>query len=269
MPAQAMVDARKPAAAGVFYPAERELLGRTVRDLLDATPQSKVPRAGRVRAIVAPHGILGVAGLVAAAAWARVEPHAARYRRVVLLGPAHHTEFAGIAAPFADAFATPLGAVEVDRIAIEVARRFPQLVVSDEPHEQEPSLEVQLPFVQTLLRGVAIVPLLVGDVDDQEAAQVVDALWDDETLVVVSTDLSHYYDAATATRVDAATARAVEALEAAAIREDQACGHAALRALVTTSRARRLRAVRLDLRHSGETSGDPTEVVGFGAFVVA
>ena len=269
MPTQAMVDARKPAAAGVFYPAERELLARTVRELLDAVPPSRTtPRAGRVRGVVVPHSMLGAAGAVAATGWARVAPHASRFRRVVLLGPAHHTEFAGIAAPFADAFATPLGAVEVDRIAIEVVRRFPQLVVADEPHEQEPSLEVQLPFVQTLLPSAAIVPLLVGHVEDEEAAQVIDALWDDETLIVVSTDLSHYFDAVTAKRMDDATARAVEALEAVPIGEEQACGHAALRALITTSRARRLRATRVEVRHSGETSGDLTEVVGFGAFVV-
>ncbi len=264
-----MVDARKPAAAGGFYPAERELLGRTVRELLDAAaPSRPSPRAARVRAIVVPHGILGPAGAVAATAWARVAPHAARFRRVILLGPAHHTQFVGIAAPFADTFATPLGAVEVDRIAIEVLRRFPQLVVSDEPHEQEPSLEVQLPFVQTLLPSAVIVPLLVGHVEDEEAAQVIDALWDDETLVVVSTDLSQYFDAATAKRLDEATARSVETLDPLPIREDRACGHAALRTLLTAARVKKLKATRLEVRHSGEASGEVSEVVGFGAFAV-
>jgi len=269
MPSQAMVDARKPAAAGVFYPAERELLARTVRELIDAVPPSRTTaRAGRLRAIVVPHGVLGTAGTVAATAWARVASHAARFRRVVLLGPAHHTQFIGIAAPFADTFATPLGAVEVDRIAIEVVRRFPQLVVSDAPHEQEPSLEVQLPFVQTLLPNAIIVPLLVGEIEDADAAEVVDALWDDDTLVVVSTDLSHYYEATEAQQLDEATACAVEALDARPIGEDQACGHAALRGLLTAARARKLKATRLDVRHSGEVSGDLTEVVGYGAFMV-
>jgi AmmeMemoRadiSam system protein B len=188
---------------------------------------------------------------------------------VLLLGPAHHAPFAGIAAPFADSFATPLGPVEVDRIAIETARRFPQLLVSDVPHEQEPSLEVQLPFVQTILPDAQVVPLVVGDLDDQDAAQVIDALWDDETLVVVSTDLSHYFDAATAQRLDEATARAVEALDALPIGEEQACGHAALRAALLVARARGLHATRLDVRHSGEASGDLGEVVGFGAFHIS
>ncbi|HEY8089671.1 MAG TPA: AmmeMemoRadiSam system protein B, partial [Polyangiaceae bacterium] len=152
-----MVDARRPAAAGVFYPADSELLGRTVRALLDAAPPASRPgsRAARFpRAIVVPHGLLGLAGTVAAAAWSRVAPHAARYKRVVILGPSHHAQFAGLAAPFSDAFATPLGPVEVDRIGIETARCFPQLFISDEPHEQEPSLEVQLPFVQLVLPEV-------------------------------------------------------------------------------------------------------------------
>jgi AmmeMemoRadiSam system protein B len=265
-----MVDARKPAAAGVFYPAERLALARTVRELLEVPPSSRSPaRAGRARAIVVPHGILGTAGAVAAAGWARVAPHAARVRRVVLLGPAHHTQFSGIAAPFADSFATPLGAVEVDRIAIETARRFQQLLVSDEPHEQEPSLEVQLPFVQTLLPNAIIVPLLVGAIETEETAEVLEALWDEETLIVVSTDLSHYHEASSAQRVDEATAVAIESLEGLAIGEEQACGHAALRGLLAVTRARKLRATRLALRHSGEASGDLSEVVGFGAFVVA
>jgi AmmeMemoRadiSam system protein B len=265
-----MVDARKPVAAGVFYPAERETLARTVRALLQGAtvPSPGAHRIGRPRAIVVPHGMMGPSGLVAAAGWARVAPYAALLGRVVLLGPAHHTQFAGMAAPFADSFSTPLGAVDVDRVAIETARRFPQLVVSDEPHEQEPSLEVQVPFVQTLLPHATIVPLLVGAIPDEDAADVVDSLWDEETLLVVSTDLSHYYDATEAQRVDEATAYAIETLDARLIGEQEACGHSALRALVTAARARSLQAARLDLRHTGEASGDVSEVVGFGAFML-
>jgi hypothetical protein len=267
-----MVDARRPAAAGVFYPADSELLGRTVRALLDAAPPASRPgsRAARFpRAIVVPHGLLGLAGTVAAAAWSRVAPHAARYKRVVILGPSHHAQFAGLAAPFSDAFATPLGPVEVDRIGIETARCFPQLFISDEPHEQEPSLEVQLPFVQLVLPEVTILPLVVGETEDAESAQVIESLWNDTTLVVVSTDLSHYHDAATAQRIDHATGQAIEALEALRIQEEQACGHAALRGLLVVARARGLRASRVELRHSGETSGDLSEVIGYGSFVFA
>jgi len=182
--------------------------------------RSDGPRAPR--AIVVPHAITGTSGEVAAAAWARVVPAASRIARVLLLGPAHHASFAGIAAPFADAFATPLGSVLVDRLAIEGARRFPQVLVSDVPHEQEPSLEVQLPFVQVVLGDMPVIPLLVGELPDAEAGVVVGALWDDTTLVVVSTDLSHYFDAPTARGMDESTALAIEALDASAIAEENA-----------------------------------------------
>jgi MEMO1 family protein len=267
-----MVDARKPTAAGVFYPAERDALARSVRALLDAPAPPSKPggKAARgLRGIVVPHGPMGAAGVVAAAAWSRVAAQAGRFRRVLLVGPSHHAQFAGVAAPFADSFATPLGIVEVDRIAIETSRRFPQVLVSDEPHEQEPALEVELPFVQTILPDATIVPLLVGDAEDTETADVLDSLWDDVTLLVVSTDLSRYFDAATAQRLDAATADAVEALAAQRIQEEHACGHAALRGAILVARSRGLHAARLDLRHSGETSGDLGEVIGYGSFAFA
>ncbi|HEX8791506.1 MAG TPA: AmmeMemoRadiSam system protein B [Polyangiaceae bacterium] len=270
-----MVEARKPTAAGVSYPAGREALDSTVRDLLaraqTATGEAQSARADSVRtprAIIVPHAIRGTAGEVAAAAWARIVPVASRIARVLLLGPAHHASFVGIAAPFADAFATPLGNVTVDRLAIEGVRRFPQVVVSDVPHEQEPSLEVQLPFVQAVLGEKPIVPLLVGELPEAEASEVIEALWDDRTLLVVSTDMSHYFDAPTARGLDESTALAIEALDPSAIVEENACGHAALRALLLVARARRLRASRLDVRHSGESTGEMDEVVGYGAFVI-
>jgi AmmeMemoRadiSam system protein B len=273
--AAASVEARKPTAAGVSYPKEPEALDRTVHDLLTRAQaameaQATTGSAGvrTPRAIIVPHAIRGTAGEVAAAAWARILPVASGITRVLLLGPAHHAAFAGIAAPFADAFATPLGAVEVDRLAIEGVRRFPQVVVTDVPHEQEPSLEVQLPFVQTVLDDRPIVPLLVGDLPDEEASEVVGALWDDGTLVVVSTDMSHYFDAPTARRMDESTALAIEALDPSAVAEENACGHAALRALLLVARERRLRASRIEVRHSGEATGEMDEVVGYGAFVI-
>ena len=263
-----MVDARKPAAAGVFYPAEREGLVERLRELLDAAASDQPgPSGWPARAIVVPHAMSGASGTVAAAAWQRVASSKAHLKRVVLLGPAHHVPFGGIAAPFADAFATPLGVVPVDRLAIEALRRFPQLAVNDLPHEQEPSLEAQLPFVQTVLDGVPVLPLIVGELADEDAAEVLGAIWDDATLVVVSTDLSRYFDAPSARRLDEETARAIEALEGTTIREERACGHAALRALLLVARARKMHATRLVLAHSGDRSGESDEVVGYGAFV--
>lgn len=263
-----MVDARKPAAAGVFYPADSERLATMLHGLLEATKSARHPRPSRVRAIVVPHGILGTAGAIAASAWSLVRSPSSGISRVLLLGPAHHVPFAGIAAPFADSFATPLGEVTVDRIAIEGVRHLPQMVVNDLPHEQEPSLEAQLPLLQTCLPEATIIPLVVGEVTDAEGAQVVEALWDEHTLAVVSTDLSRYFDVTTARRLDEATARAIEGLDVAFIGEQQACGHGALRALLMVARARKLSAVRIGLGHSGSGEVDQAEVMGFGAFVL-
>ena len=263
-----MVDARKPAAAGIFYPANREELAQTVLRLLAAAQSAPAPAgvARRVRAIVVPHAITGAAGVTAAAAWARVGPPET-IARVLLLGPSHHVPFAGVAAPFADSFATPLGPVRVDRMALEGVRHLPHVVFNDLPHEQEPSLEAQLPFLQTRLPAATIVPLVVGDLPDEDCAQIIDALWDAATLAVVSTDLSRYFDASTAARLDEITARAIERLDPATLGEQQACGHAGLRALLRVARARHLRAVRLDLRTSA-ASGSDDEVVGHGSFAI-
>jgi MEMO1 family protein len=173
-----------------------------------------------------------------------------------------------VAAPFADAFETPLGTLPVDRIAIEAARRFPRFTVSDAPHDQEHSIEAQLPFLQTVLEQVAIVPLLVGDDGEEDAAEILDTLWDQATLAVVSTDLSHYFDAATAERLDESTARSVESLKPEGIGAQQACGAACLRALIRVAKTRGMTATRLALRHSGESSGEQAEVIGFGSFAI-
>jgi AmmeMemoRadiSam system protein B len=263
-----MVDARRPAAAGVFYPAERDALAERLRTLLDQAASARPARPPpRARAIVVPHAMIGPAGSVAAAAWDRVACAEPRPRRVVLLGPAHHVPFAGMAAPYADAFATPLGAVAVDRLAIEGLRRFAQLAINDLPHEQEPSLEAQLPFVQTVAPDARVVPIVVGELPDEEAAEVIDAAWDDATLVVVSTDLSRYFDLEAARRLDEHTAGAIESLQGIPITEERACAHGALRAVLRVARARKLTAKRLRLGHSGEATGDVDEVVGYGAFV--
>ena len=267
-----MVDARSPAAAGVFYPAERAQLVSTVQELLATARAAEIPAAVQgkpLRAIVAAHSPYSSSGAVAAAAWARVSPSTVGHvRRVVVLGPAHHVPLGGVAAPFADAFETPIGTLAVDRIAIEAARRFPRFAVSDAPHDQEHSIEAQLPFIQTVLEQPAIVPLLVGDDGEEDAAEILETLWDQATLVVVSTDLSHYFDAVTAQRLDESTARCVESLRPEGIGSQQACGAASLRALLRVAKARGLTVTRLALRHSGESSGEQAEFIGFGSFAV-
>jgi hypothetical protein len=271
-----MVDARKPTAAGVYYPSAAAELERNLRELIEgasAGSQRPAARGKRVQAIVAPHGRLAISGAIAAAAWVHVASRAPQIRRVVVLGPAHHTTIAGVAAPFAEAFETPLGKLAVDRIAVEVARRWPLLSLADAPHEHEHSLEMQLPFIQSVLHSPAIVPLLVGDADEDELTAVIDAMWSDSTLLVVSTDLSQYHDASTASQIDDATARAVERLDPAAIGPDQACGWIALRALLRVAAAHDWSASRIRLGSGSPWSdaqdeSEPNEVTGFGAFVL-
>jgi AmmeMemoRadiSam system protein B len=264
-----MVDARRPAAAGTFYPGESDLLARAVRDLLHAATRPEAGDTPIARAIVAPHGALAASGLVAAAAWASVQRGADRVKRVVLVGPAHGMPFTGAAAPFADAFATPLGVLAVDRLAIEAARRFPQLALSDLPHANEHTIEVHLPFVQVVLGTPAIVPLVVGEASDEDLAQLIDALWTgDDTLLVVSTDLSRYYDAESARALDETTAQAIERLDAAAIEAEHACAPGLLRAAVKLAAARGMRATRLDVRQYSAAEEGAAEVIGFGAFAI-
>lgn len=256
---------RPPAVAGSFYPANASQLAAAVRAYLaDAAPS---PDATPPKALIVPHAGYIYSGPVAATAYARLAPYAERIARVLLIGPAHTRPIRGLAASGADAFATPLGEVAVDR---DVIRTLPQVAVRDDVHRDEHCLEVQLPFLQTVLGRFAIVPLLAGDAGSGEVRAVIDRLWGwPETLVVISSDLSHYHDDDTARRLDAATAAAILALDADAIGEEQACGRIPIGGLLLAARARGLHAAQLDLRNSGDTAGPRGEVVGYGAFAFA
>jgi AmmeMemoRadiSam system protein B len=188
-------------------------------------------------------------------------------RRVALLGPAHRVFVRGLAAPSAEGFATPLGVVPVDRAAIDGLTDLPQVVVSDAPHTAEHSLEVQLPFLQRVLGAFSVVPLVVGEASAEEVEQVLGRLWGGaETLVVVSSDLSHYHAYATARRLDRATCARIEALDPAGLGDDSACGRTPVAGLLRAARRHGLAVRTLDLRSSGDTAGDRERVVGYGAW---
>jgi AmmeMemoRadiSam system protein B len=258
---------RLPAVAGTFYPAESLALRSSVRRYLrDARPgASRVPKA-----LIAPHAGHVYSGPIAASAYAALEPVRDRIERVVLLGPSHRVFVRGLAVPASDWFRTPLGPVAVDRQAIDAILDLPQVIVSDEAHAFEHSLEVHLPFLQEVLGDFSLVPLVVGDARPQEVAGVLDRLWGgEETLIVVSSDLSHYHDYETARRMDAATSRAIEALEPAAIDPEHACGCVPVQGLLVAAREHGLRVTAIDLRNSGDTAGPRERVVGYGAYVVA
>lgn len=261
-----MTTARPAAMAGMFYPGDARALRAEIAGFLAA---ADVPADGAPpKAIVAPHAGYVYSGPVAASAYARLVAARGEIHRVVLLGPSHRVPFHGLALPGAAAFATPLGEVPVDAAAVAALSRFPQVRTLPEAHAAEHSLEVHLPFLQSVLGPFTLVPLVVGDAAPAEVEQVLDALWGgEETLIVVSSDLSHYHDYETARALDRTTSTAIEALDERPIGYEQACGRVPLGGLLRCARSRGMHARCIDLRNSGDTAGPRGEVVGYGAYV--
>ena len=256
--------------AGRFYPADPDELRGWISTALDAAVgHAPGGPAAPPKAIVVPHAGYVYSGVVAAAAYARLAMSRGDTARVVLLGPAHRSPLPVIAAPGVDGFATPLGTVPVDVARRDDLVRRGLVAVSDAPHRGEHSLEVQLPFLQVVLGEVPVLPLAVGRAGRDAVAAVLDEVWDDPaTLVVVSTDLSHYHDHVTASALDRETAAAVIDRRADAVTPDRACGATALAGLVVAARQRDRPVELLDLRTSADTAGPAGRVVGYGAFAV-
>jgi len=262
------MDIRPPAVAGTFYPAEPAVLSgavdRLLADARSGTPAGPVAIAPK--ALIVPHAGYVYSGPTAAAAYARLAPVAAAIHRVVLFGPAHRVAFRGLALPGVREFETPLGTVAIDAAGVAAARALPQVVEAPRAHALEHSLEVQLPFLQRVLPRFALLPFVVGDASAAEVAAVVDALWGGpETLIVVSSDLSHYHPYREAQRLDRATADAILAADPA-LDFDQACGATPINGLLLAARRRGLATELIDLRNSGDTAGDRDRVVGYAAF---
>ncbi|MGH6960672.1 MAG: AmmeMemoRadiSam system protein B [Dongiaceae bacterium] len=262
-----MIEVRQPAVAGSFYPGSKAKLAEAVQGYLaevSLAPATDPPP----KALIVPHAGYVYSGAVAATAYARLTGLRDVVKRVVLIGPAHYVPLRGLAASGARAFATPLGEVPVDCAAIDGLRDLRQVTLRDDAHEPEHSLEVQLPLLQAVLHDFAIVPLVVGDATYDEVREAIDRLWDGpETLIVISSDLSHYHPYETACRLDAETAAAIVALDADAIGEERACGRVPIGGLLRAASGRGLHVVLVDLRNSGDTAGPRSEVVGYGSFL--
>jgi AmmeMemoRadiSam system protein B len=263
---------RRAAVAGTFYPAAPAALRRAIAGYL-AEASARVPAAQTApKALIVPHAGYIYSGPIAASAYNRLAAagSAQQITRVVMLGPAHRVRVAGLAASSAESFATPLGDVPVDQEALASLGDLEQVTVLDEAHRNEHCLEVQLPFLQVALEGAfSIVPLLVGRASADQVREVLDRLWGgDETLIVVTSDLSHYHDYETARTLDSAAAAAIVALRPDDLGDDQACGRIPIRGLLSTALAHGLSAENVDLRSSGDTGGDRSRVVGYGAFVL-
>jgi AmmeMemoRadiSam system protein B len=221
------------------------------------------------KAIIAPHAGYIYSGPVAASVYARLKPLRGVVQRVVLLGPSHRVGFEGVALSSADCYETPLGRIALDRPAVEALADLPSVRVFDAAHAREHSLEVHLPFLQAVLGELTLVPLVVGDAAPGQVAQVLERLWGGpETLIVVSSDLSHYHDYATARRLDAATSQAIEQMRFEDIGYDDACGRIPVSGLLHYARHHGFRVQTIDLRNSGDTAGGRDRVVGYGAYAI-
>jgi AmmeMemoRadiSam system protein B len=257
---------REAAVAGTFYPGDPGVLRDTVDRLLAEAPRPPAD-APVPRAVIVPHAGYIYSGPTAAAAYARIAAARDTITRVVLVGPTHRLPVLGVALPGADAFRTPLGTLPVaEAWAEERLADVPAVCVFAETHRSEHSVEVQIPFLQRALGDVEIVPMLAGDASGEEVADVLDALWGGpETLVVISSDLSHYLGYDEATQVDAATIAQISALDGP-LNHSQACGATPINGLLVLARRRGLVPTLLDARNSGDTSGDRDRVVGYCAF---
>ena len=255
---------REAAVAGQFYPGDAAELSRTVASLLDGvgSAPSEAPKA-----LIVPHAGYVYSGPVAASAYARLRPFRDFYQRVVLLGPCHRVPVRGLALSGADVFRTPLGDVPLDNDAI-AALDSRGVQVFDETHQSEHSLEVHLPFLQSVLGSFMLVPLVVGNTTHEAVAAVLDALWGGpETLIVISSDLSHYRSYDQARAIDEDTRQAIEDLEDRRIDHDAACGATPIGGLLIAARRRGMQVVTLDMRNSGDTAGNRRHVVGYGSWM--
>jgi AmmeMemoRadiSam system protein B len=250
---------RPAAVAGWFYPDTGAELAESVDALLANVPAY---RRAPPKALVVPHAGFVFSGPVAANAYATWR---GLQGCIAMFGPAHHAGIRGLALPDATELETPLGRVRVDADAVKSLAPLTQVHTSAPAHRKEHSLEVQLPFLQRLLKSFTVVPLAVGEAERDEVAEVIDALWD-RAHILISTDLSHYLRWEDARRLDAQTADAIVRMDADALSDDQACGNVPLRGFLDVARRRGMRAHVLDLRTSGDTAGGKDKVVGYGSF---
>lgn len=254
-----MSGVRPPAVAGSFYPAAPERLAGAVDALLAS---ARPARSRGLRALAVPHAGYIYSGAIAATAYATLRS-VPEVRSVLLLGPSHYVPLSGLGWMDADAFATPLGSAAVDRDLLSRLAHLPQLRRFDAAHRREHSLEVQLPFLQRVLPHTPVLPIVVGNAAPEEVADVILAAWSPGVFPIVSTDLSHYLPYRDAVTTDRATMDAVVSLTQ--VDPGQACGAMPLNGLLLAARRRGLSAEVLDLRNSGDTSGDRGAVVGYAA----
>ncbi|MCO4763003.1 MAG: AmmeMemoRadiSam system protein B [Myxococcales bacterium] len=254
---------RPPALAGTFYEGTAAALAAQV----DRCLSLRVPSEGRPpKAVIAPHAGLVYSGPVAASAYATWTDTAVE--RVVLLGPSHHFAFDGFVIPQAETWQTPLGAVNLDTMALAQLSNRPDVQVSDAAHQPEHSLEVHLPFLQRVVGDFALIPVLVGQITPAQGASLLRSVWgDNRTRIVISSDLSHFFSLPHARQVDAETTALVCALDFDGMISADACGRYPASALLYEASRRQMTVQAIDVRTSADTAGDPSRVVGYGSYL--
>ncbi len=254
---------REAAVSGMFYPDDPVALQTTIRQLLEKVPLL----AHHFRAIITPHAGYIYSGETAAHAYKQLSKVKDKIQRIILIGPAHRVPFSGIATSSVDYFETPLGNIPLDKKANQDLQQFAQITLFDEAHAQEHSLEVHLPFLQTVLDNFTLVPLVVGDSDIESISEVLDFFWHDPgSFFVISSDLSHFLKYTEARALDRQTASAILAMNPDDIGYEQACGRMPINGFLHLAKKYHLNAVQLDLKNSGDTAGSKDRVVGYGAF---
>jgi len=250
---------RQPAVAGQFYPADPDELARAVDGYLEPVPIA--PIAG-LRALVAPHAGYRFSGPTAAFAYQQLRGR--KPGTVYVLAPSHHAAFAGVSIPDVDAYRTPLGLCRLSAKAVELRKLSPFTSVPA-AHASEHSLEVQLPFLQRVVGEFELVPLVFGKVDPRAVAEALVDRLEPTSIVIASSDLSHYYPDATARKLDRATVAAIEQLDIDGIAHGEACGKLPILTVVHIARQLGWKAKVLDYRNSGDTAGSKDRVVGYAA----
>ncbi|BFM14932.1 AmmeMemoRadiSam system protein B [Maricurvus nonylphenolicus] len=267
IPPRAHLRIRPSAVAGSFYPADPQQLHRDIKTYLDNAGRSGPFKTWAPKALITPHAGYVYSAPIAASAF-RTLKHREDIHRVVLLGPSHRVPFKGIASPDCDSFRTPLGIIPLDTQVLEQLEHLNLVQPLADAHRLEHSLEVQLPFLQTLLDDFELIPLVVGDAEPETVAEVLDMLWGgDETLIIISSDLSHYLEYSNAKSTDRRTTQAIESFDHH-LNGEQACGCRAINGLLCCAHAKRMQLTTLDVRNSGDTAGDKDRVVGYGAYAL-
>jgi AmmeMemoRadiSam system protein B len=261
------METRQPAVAGTFYEEDPELLQMDLDNMLNSAVRPELD-PDSLKALIVPHAGYIYSGPIAATAYKLLKARRNQINRVILLGPSHRVPLQGIATPQSRMFRTPLGDIPLDLQAIELIKNLPSVVVREDAHTWEHSLEVQLPFLQTVLDEFVLVPLVVGSTDAEAVAAVLNKLWgNDETLVVISTDLSHFLPYEEACSKDSSTTKLIEQFNSSLIGE-QACGCHPLNGLLKLAGEKGLNLSTLDLRNSGDTAGSHDRVVGYGSYAI-